>query len=129
MATAIKALPHGPSLLKLDSKSAIDMCFDPVAFKKTKHILRDAHFLRDVVSREVFKPTHVPSQEEWADVMSKAVSRPTFLSIRPHLVRIVGGVGVGGVCDEESVASPGDGVTCPDVPVEEGVSRPLGRDG
>ena len=27
--------------------------FDPVAFKKTKHILRAAEFLRDLVSRGV----------------------------------------------------------------------------
>ena len=43
----------------LDSKSAIDMAFDPVAFKKTKHILRDAESLRDLVMREVYKPSHV----------------------------------------------------------------------
>ncbi len=70
----------------LDSKSAIDMCFDAVAFKKTKHILREAYFLRDVVSREIFKPSHVVSAEEKADVMTKAVARPVFLALRKHLV-------------------------------------------
>ena len=80
-------LPPGPSALLLDSKSAIDMCFDPVAFKKTKHILRDAYFLRDNVAREVFKPSHVSSEKELADVMSKAVARPIFLALRQHLVR------------------------------------------
>ena len=29
------------------------MAFDPVAFKKTKHILRDAEYLRDLVARQV----------------------------------------------------------------------------
>ena len=62
------------------------MCWDPVAFKKTKHILRDAHFLRDVVARCVSKPSHVSSEEELADIMSKAVSRPIFLKLRPSLV-------------------------------------------
>ena len=80
-------LPKGPSALLLDSKSAIDMCFDPIAFKKTKHILRDAHFLRDIVARELFKPSHVSSEKELADIMSKAVTRPIFLLLRPHLVR------------------------------------------
>ena len=70
----------------LDSKSAIDMSFDPVAFKKTKHILRDANFLRDTVARELFKPEHVSSSEERADIMTKAVPRPIFLHLRPHLV-------------------------------------------
>ena len=31
-------LQHVPTPLYLDSKSAIDMSYDPVAFKKTKHI-------------------------------------------------------------------------------------------
>ena len=35
------------SVIKCDSKSAVGMAFDPVAFKKTKHILRAAEFLRD----------------------------------------------------------------------------------
>ena len=30
------------SVIKCDSKSAVGMAFDPVAFKKTKHILRAA---------------------------------------------------------------------------------------
>ena len=34
-----------PMPIYLDSKSAIDMAFDPVSFKKTKHILRDAYYL------------------------------------------------------------------------------------
>ena len=82
-------LPAGPSVLLLDSKSAIDMCFDPCQFKKTKHILRDAYFLRDVVARELFKPVHVSSENEVADIMSKAVSRPIFLQLRPQLVQSV----------------------------------------
>ena len=42
-------LTRAPTPLLLDSKSAIDMAYDPVAFKKTKHIMRDAHYLRDLV--------------------------------------------------------------------------------
>ena len=39
-----------PSTIYSDSKSAVDMAFfDPVAFKNTKHILRSAEFLRDLV--------------------------------------------------------------------------------
>ena len=82
-------LSEGPSRLLLDSKSAIDMCFDPCQFKKTKHVLRDAHFLRDIVARGVFKPEHVSSENELADIMSKAVTRPIFLKLRPHLVKLL----------------------------------------
>ena len=43
-----------------DSKSAVGMAFDPVAFKKTKHILRAAEFLRDLVNRGVISVEHLP---------------------------------------------------------------------
>ena len=33
-------LKTGPTVIFADSKSAVDMAFDPVAFKNTKHILR-----------------------------------------------------------------------------------------
>ena len=35
-----------PAALYSDSKSAVDLAFDPVAFKKTKHILRAAEYHR-----------------------------------------------------------------------------------
>ena len=38
----------GPTPLMLDSKSAIDLAFDPVAFKRTKHILRVSALPYDV---------------------------------------------------------------------------------
>ena len=50
----------GPSTIFSDSGSAIKMSWDPVAFKNTKHILRAAHFLRDLVAREAVQVSHVP---------------------------------------------------------------------
>ena len=78
----LDSLPTGPTTLYLDSKSAIDLCFDAVAFKKTKHILRDAEFLRDVVARLTFAPKHVASADMLADIMTKPLPRPLFLRLR-----------------------------------------------
>ena len=61
-----------------DSKSAVDMAFDPVSFKQTKHILRAAQFLRDLVSREVVLPRHLPGRVMLADLLTKAVGRSLF---------------------------------------------------
>jgi hypothetical protein len=69
------------SALWSDSKSAIDMSFDPVAFKNTKHIMRDAYFLRDLVAREVVLLQHVPGKVMIADLLTKAVSRAMFLEL------------------------------------------------
>ena len=84
--TDLSELRPGPTILYLDSKSAIDMAFDPVAFKKTKHILRDAYFLRDKVARRVFDPKHVSSEEQLADMLTKAVSKVIFSRLRDRLL-------------------------------------------
>ena len=68
-------------LIQSDSKSAVDMSLDPVAFKRTKHILRAAEFLRDLVAREVITCAHLPGKIMIADVLTKACSRPIFLEL------------------------------------------------
>ena len=78
----MNALLAGPSPLYLDSRSAIDMSFDPVAFKKTKHIMRDSNYLRDLVAREVFRPEFVPSEHQLADILTKPLPRVIFMRIR-----------------------------------------------
>ena len=80
--------PSSATVLYLDSKSAIDMTFDAVAFKKTKHILRDAYFLRDAVAREVFLPKHVPTADQLADIFTKALNRVAFAALRPRLMGV-----------------------------------------
>ena len=76
-----------PTPLYIDNKSAIDMTFDPVAFKKTKHILRDAYYLRDLVARGVFGPKHVGSTDQLGDTFTKPLGRALFQSSRAQLVR------------------------------------------
>ena len=68
-------------MLYCDSKSAVEMAFDPVAFKKTKHILRAAEFLRDLVAREVITLRHVPGSTMVADLLTKATSRQIFVAL------------------------------------------------
>ena len=64
-----------------DSKSAVDMAFDPIAFKKTKHILRAAEFLRDLVAREVVTLRHVKGAIMLADILTKGTARAIFLEL------------------------------------------------
>ena len=71
----------GPTPLFLDSKSTIDLTKDPVAFKKTKHILRHAYWLRDAIQREFFVPQFVETTRQLADVLTKA--------LRPHVHRVM----------------------------------------
>ena len=71
----------GASVVWSDSKSAVDMAFDPVAFKQTKHIMRAAEFLRDLVAREVIELRHVPGRVMIADLLTKAVARALFFEL------------------------------------------------
>jgi hypothetical protein len=64
-----------------DSASAVSMSLDPIAFKKTKHILRAAEFLRDLVAREVTTLRHVPGKVMIADLLTKAPARAIFLEL------------------------------------------------
>ena len=68
-------------MIACDSKSAVDLSLDPVAFKNTKHILRAAEFLRDLVARRVVALHHLPGAIMFADLLTKAVSRPVFLEL------------------------------------------------
>ena len=69
------------SVIWSDSKSAVNMAFDPVAFKNTTHILRDAEFLRDLVAREVLVLKHLPGKIMLADLLTKAVARVTYVTL------------------------------------------------
>ena len=57
------------------------MSFDPVAFKNTKHVMRAAEFLRDLVAREVVVLEHVKGATMVADVLTKAQARVVFLEL------------------------------------------------
>ena len=55
-----------------------DLSWDPVAFKKTKHILRAAKYLRDVVTRRVALVRWIPGGDNIADLFTKAPSIVVF---------------------------------------------------
>jgi len=67
------------TVMYTDSKSAVDMAFDPVAFKNTKHILRASAFYRDLVQKGHVLPKHLPGKVMISDILTKAPSRELFL--------------------------------------------------
>ena len=64
-----------------DGKSAVEMAFDAISFKHTKHILRAAHFLRDHVLKDDVTLRHVAGVSMVADILTKGVARPVFISL------------------------------------------------
>ena len=74
-------LPVGPTPILLDSKSAVDLSLDPIAFKKTKHIMRACWFVLDSRARSVITVSHISGTEMLADILTKPVSRANFLTL------------------------------------------------
>jgi len=70
----------------LDSKAAINLAQDPVAFKKTKHILRAAYELRDRVHRGLFSMQYVEAANQLADIMTKGLRIHLHKSMNKRLL-------------------------------------------
>ena len=72
---------NGPTQIYSDSKSCCDLAYDPVSFKKTKHILRAAEGLRDYVARDIFSIVHLPGRVNIADILTKAQAVSVFVEL------------------------------------------------
>ena len=48
--------------------------------------MRESHYLRDLVARRVYVPEHVPSAEQLADILTKALPRVLFVRLRDTLL-------------------------------------------
>ena len=71
----------GPTSTWCDSKSAVALALDPVAFKNTKHIMRAAEFLKDHVLRGSVTISHSKGSTMVADILTKGQARPVFLQL------------------------------------------------
>jgi hypothetical protein len=54
------------------------MSSNPVHHKRTKHIDLDIHFVRERVQLGDLSVLHVPTEEQYADIMTKGLPTPTF---------------------------------------------------
>lgn len=66
----------GPTPLNASNTSAIQIANNPIFHEHTKHIEVDCHFIRQHVLMGVLHLTHVSSQDQLADLFTKAVPRP-----------------------------------------------------
>ena len=68
----------GATTIFTDSKSAVDLSYDHVSFKGTKHILRAAEFLRDSVARLIAVLRHLSGRVMIADILTKSLPHTTL---------------------------------------------------
>lgn len=81
-------IQEGPTYILTDNRGVVDLSVDPVAFKKTKHILRATEFVRDMVHRRVVLLSWIPGKDNVADICTKGVTLAIFRTLMNLLTRL-----------------------------------------
>jgi hypothetical protein len=61
-----------------DNKAAIDISHNPVQHDRTKHVEVDRHFIKEKLEAKLIALPFVPTEEQLADILTKAVSSKVF---------------------------------------------------
>jgi hypothetical protein len=75
-----------PAIIYTDSQGAEAIANNDVNHGRTKHIDIKYHWIRDYVQKKVFKLEHVKSEEQLADIHTKALPRPVFERLRNQTI-------------------------------------------
>ncbi|PNX60888.1 cationic amino acid transporter 1-like protein [Trifolium pratense] len=71
--------------LKIDNVSAINLAKNPIAHGRSKHIELRFHYLREQVSNGNLALMHCRSEEQVADLLTKAVTTQVFEKLRSEM--------------------------------------------
>ena len=78
-------LSHSDVPIMCDNTSAINISKNPVQHARTKHIEIRHHFLRDYVEKKVVSMNFIGTNEQIADIFTKALNREPFETLRLKL--------------------------------------------
>lgn len=71
--------------MRIDNKSAISLCKNPVYHDRSKHIDTRYHYIRESVENGRIIVEHVASEEQLADILTKPLGRVKFIEMRSKI--------------------------------------------
>ena len=63
-----------------DNQAAINISENPVQHDRTKHVDIDRHFIKEKLEKKIISSPHVKSEDQLADILTKAVTTEIFES-------------------------------------------------
>ena len=75
-------VPSSRSVIYYDNLSTIMLSHNPVLHSRTKHMELNLFFIREKVMTGKLLIAHVPSSDQPADLLNKAVSKSKFSTLR-----------------------------------------------
>ena len=79
--TELGFMPIKSSVLYCDNQAAINISENPVQHDRTKHVEIDRHFIKEKLENETIKLPHVRSEDQLADILTKAVATQSFENV------------------------------------------------
>ncbi|KAM6556207.1 hypothetical protein CsatB_003226 [Cannabis sativa] len=76
---------EGPIDVLCDNQSAIAIAKNPVHHDRTKHVEIDRHFISEKIENKIITLKHIPSRQQAADILTKALHRPNFRELSSKL--------------------------------------------
>jgi hypothetical protein len=73
------------TIVYCDNISAVYLAANPVHHRRTKHIELDIHFVREKVALSQVRVLHVPTTQQYADIMTKGLPTSAFQEFRSSL--------------------------------------------
>ena len=69
---------EGPINAYCDNRAAISVSHNPVHHDRIKHVEIDRHFIKEKIDTGTLKIQYIPTSEQTADILTKALFRPNF---------------------------------------------------